>query len=81
MMKCFPHVTMIGQNTRGASGNPAPITLPNGVDVWYSRWMSLLPDGTPIEDVGIEPDIRVKHEGKGDPTFERAIEHLKKKTK
>ncbi len=76
MMAAIPHCTTMGLPTRGASGNPAPIKLPNGVDVWYSRWMSLMPDGTPIEDAGVPPDVVVEH-GDGDPTWERAREELK----
>lgn len=77
MMKANPDCKLVGMPTRGASGNPAPAELPNGVDVWYSRWKSLLPDGTPIEDVGIKPDIEVKHVfDDTDATFQKAIEIL-----
>lgn len=81
MMKALPHCTTIGQPTRGASGNPAPVQLPNGVDVWYSRWMSLTPDGEPTEDVGVTPEIEVEHTEVADVTFDKAIEVLKEKTK
>lgn len=76
MMKCLPQVTLVGQPTRGASGNPAPVPLPNGVSVWYSRWISLLPDGTPIEGKGVPPDVLVQHEGQGDPTFDATVKML-----
>ncbi|MEZ6069104.1 MAG: S41 family peptidase [Pirellulales bacterium] len=76
MMKSLDHVTLVGQATRGASGNPQPVTLSNGVEVWFSRWISLEPDGTPIEGRGVEPAVEVEHEGPGDPTFERAVELL-----
>ena len=81
MMKALPNCTLIGQSTRGASGNPRPIMLPNGVEVWYSRWKSLLPDGTCFEGVGIQPDIFVEHLQDFDPTFDKAVELLKSKTK
>ena len=81
MMKALPNCTLIGKPTRGASGNPRPVQLPNGVDVWYSRWQSQLPDGTPIEGVGIEPDIEVEHKQGSDRTYEKAIEILKAKQK
>jgi C-terminal processing protease CtpA/Prc len=55
--------------------------LPNGVEVWYSRWKSLLPDGTCFEGVGIQPDIFVEHLQDFDPTFDKAVELLKSKTK
>jgi hypothetical protein len=80
MMKALPQATLIGQPTRGASGNPAPVHLPNGVSVWYSRWVDMLPDGTPIEGLGIQPNVLIKHEGPGDPTFRAAIKMLDEKT-
>jgi len=80
MMKAIPTVTVIGQPTRGASGNPEPIQLPNGVDVWFSRWVSMLPDGTVIEDDGVIPDETIAH-GNGDSTYVRALEILKNSQK
>lgn len=80
MMKAMDHVTMVGQPTRGASGNPHPVTLPNGVKVWFSRWVSMEPDGTPIEGRGIQPDVTAEHTGEGDPTFDKAVEILREKT-
>ena len=79
LFKCLPHVTLVGQPTRGASGNPQPLPLPNGVDVWYSRWVSLLPDGTPIEGEGIAPDVLIEHRedpARFDTTFDEAVEIL-----
>ena len=81
MMKAFPRVTLIGRPTRGASGNPRPITLPNGATVFFSRWVSMLPDGTPIEGRGIAPDVVVPHEGEGDPTFDAALAELARQIK
>jgi hypothetical protein len=80
IMKALPHVNVIGLPTRGASGNPQPVQLPNGVDVWFSRWVAMTPDGAPIEDNGVTPDETVEH-GEGDPTYTRAIELLKKSKK
>jgi hypothetical protein len=60
MLKALPQVTLMGRPTRGASGNPAPVRLPNGVRVWYSRWLDLLPDGTPLEGRGVPPDVLVE---------------------
>jgi hypothetical protein len=80
MMKTLPHATLVGQPTRGASGNPAPVNLPNGISVWYSRWVDMLPDGTPIEGKGVPPDITVEHESPGDPTFDAAVKILDEKT-
>ncbi len=81
MMRALPHVTLVGRATRGSSGNPAPVDLPNGVSVWFSRWVDLLPDGTSPEGIGIRPDVEVAHEGAGDPTFQAALEELRKRTR
>lgn len=84
MMQCLPHVTTVGATTRGSSGNPAPFELP-GIDVavWYSRWVDMLPDGTPIEDAGVVPEIEVAFPRDAyrdeDPTWQRAIEVLREK--
>lgn len=81
MLKCLPHVTLVGQPTRGASGNPQPFPLPNGVDVWYSRWVSLLPDGTPIEGRGVPPDVPIEHRNDPattDATFDAGLEALER---
>jgi len=81
MFKSLPNCTVIGKTTRGASGNPASILLPNGVDVYYSRWQSLETDGTCIEGVGVKPNIEVEHEKGSDKTYTKAVEMLLKKTK
>lgn len=79
MVAALPKATLVGKPTRGASGNPAPLRLPNGVTVWFSRWLSLLPDGTPLERHGVIPDVSVEHQGEGDPTFEAAITELQRR--
>ncbi len=80
MMKALDHVTLVGQPTRGASGNPRAVTLSNGVKVYFSRWVSMEPDGTLLETIGIQPDVEVEHAGPGDPTFEKALEILRSAT-
>lgn len=83
MMKALDHCTVVGLPTRGASGNPQPVSLPNGVDAWFSRWQSLTPDGAVIEGVGVQPDIRIEHDLKlkSDSTFRNAIQILSTKAK
>lgn len=81
MLKALPHVTLVGQPTRGASGNPAPLELPNGVTVTFSRWVDMLPDGTCIEGIGAEPQVAIVHEGAGDPTFRAGVAELMKRIK
>jgi hypothetical protein len=84
MVKCLPHVTTVGAHTRGSSGNPRPFELPGvAVTVWYSRWVDLMPDGTPIEGAGIAPEIavdvpQVAYKEK-DPAWDRAVEVLRKR--
>ena len=76
MMKALPGATVIGQPTRGSSGNPAPVHLPNGVSVWFSRWEQLTPAGEPVEKRGVHPDVLVEHVGEGDPTLEAGLAEL-----
>ncbi len=81
MFKSMPHATLLGQPTQGASGNPQPVVLPNGVRITFSRWVAMRPDGSVYEGEGVQPDILVAHEKEGDSTFEAAIEELKKRLK
>ncbi len=86
MMKCLPNVTTIGMPTLGSSGNPKPFALPGvKVTVVYSRWVDMLPDGTPVEDRGVPPMIIVDQPASAykqtDPTWDRAVELLRAKTK
>jgi C-terminal processing protease CtpA/Prc len=80
MCKALPNVTVIGQPTRGASGNPKPIQLANGVVVVASTWIAMDAAGKPFEGIGVQPDELVEH-GEGDPTLDRAIAILKAKAK
>jgi hypothetical protein len=79
MLAALPHVTLVGLPTRGASGSPGPVALPNGVTVWFSRWQSLLPDGSLLEGRGVPPDVVVNHAGEGDPTFAAGLALLREK--
>ncbi len=79
MMAVMPHVTMAGQPTRGASGNPAPVPLPNGVEVWFSRWVDFLPDGTATEGRGLAPHVEIDPQGEGDATFRAGVALLRRR--
>jgi C-terminal processing protease CtpA/Prc len=86
MLKCLPHVTTIGMPTRGSSGNPKPFKLPGAeVTVVYSRWVDMLPDGTPVEDHGVPPEIVVDEPAsaydRADPTWDRAVALLRAQAK
>ena len=77
MFKALPRARLIGRPTRGASGNPQPLALANGVTVSFSRWVNLTPDGTPIETRGVQPDRDVAHEVDSDTAFLAALEEAK----
>jgi peptidase S41-like protein len=86
MLKALPQATLVGQPTRGSSGNPRPFKLPGlELTVWYSRWMDLEPDGSPVEGRGIAPQVLVNEPPEAyrdrDPTWEKAMEVMKEKTK
>jgi len=59
MMRQVPGCRVIGQPTAGASGNPKPFDLGNGVVVFLPSWQDMDPDCNCLEGRGIEPDIRV----------------------
>lgn len=85
MFAVLPNVTTLGSATRGSSGNPQPVELKDaGVTVYFSRWVSMLPDGTPIEGHGVIPEVEarfpLKAFGAEDPVLEKAIDLLKKST-
>jgi len=82
MMKQAPNANVFGATTRGASGNPMPYDLGNGVTVLLPSWKAMLPDGTEFEGVGIEPDVRVDAKrsdfAERDPVLDAALKHLRK---
>ena len=81
MLKALPNATLIGQNTRGASGNPQPVALPNGLTVRYSTWVPLDMEGQPFEGTGIQPATRIDDDSTGVKGLQAAIEHLNQATK
>jgi hypothetical protein len=72
---------LIGDRTRGASGNPKECALSNGVTYRVSTWMAFDAQMQPIEDRGIQPDIYINPEasidGEHDYVVERALRELK----
>lgn len=56
MMRACPNVTLIGQTTRGGSGNPETFTLSNGVKYTVSRWVAYDAAQVEIEDHGVAPN-------------------------
>jgi C-terminal processing protease CtpA/Prc len=80
MMKQADACKLIGEQTAGSSGNPRPHDLGNGVVAFLSSWEDFQPDGTPIEGVGIKPDIAIpgdaKNYEKADPVLDAAMKYL-----
>jgi hypothetical protein len=81
MMKQVPGCKLVGTKSYGSSGNPKPTALPNGVTVYLPSWKSMQPDGSPIEGVGIAPDLRVRTLERSfresDPVLEAALKLLR----
>ena len=60
MMKACPQVTLMGDRTRGASGNPAQFEQPSiGVNYKVSSWIAYDANQVPFEDVGIAPQVMI----------------------
>ena len=58
-MGTLPNVTLVGDRTAGATGNPGTFNLANGWTYTVSRWIEYTPDNQIIEDNGIAPDVFV----------------------
>lgn len=73
--------TLIGSKSPGASGNPRPHDLGNGVTVMLPSWRDQTLDGRDNEGVGITPDVVVDAKPEqfraSDPVLARALEHLR----
>jgi hypothetical protein len=82
MLAVCPDVTSVGDRTCGSSGRPQRIDLPGGIAVNVPTWNDMTPDGTPIEDVGVQPEVPVKAAPDAfdakDPVMEAALALLRK---
>ena len=72
MMKCFPEVKTVGDQTGGGAGLPFTSTLPNGWTVRFSACPSYDRNGQQIE-FGIAPDYSV---GQTDEDFAKGRDTL-----
>jgi hypothetical protein len=74
---------LVGEKSYGASGNPKPYELGNGVTVFLPSWRDLTLDGKDQEGVGITPDVVVETKREdfeqGDPVLVRALELIREK--
>ncbi|MFH0726081.1 MAG: S41 family peptidase [Pseudomonadota bacterium] len=77
MMKNCPNVSLIGDRTRGASGNPQEFGLPNNVSYSISSWVAYTDQMMEFEDKGIAPDIQIdpaaSYNNERDFVLEKAI--------
>jgi hypothetical protein len=74
MMKQVPGCVLIGERSFGASGNPQPIALGNGVTVYLPCWKDLRLDGTCFEGEGIAPDVEVAFSREAKPARDTVLE-------
>jgi hypothetical protein len=59
-MRELPNVTVVGDTTAGATGNPAPVTLAGGWKIWVPRWIARTAQHLIVEWNGIAPDLYVR---------------------
>ena len=82
MMKQNPECTLVGDNTAGASGNPQPVDLGNGVTAFVPSWKNMDLDGVCLEGKGIAPDRKVEintlNSRLPDPVIAAALDLLRK---
>ncbi|MFH1548297.1 MAG: S41 family peptidase [Candidatus Omnitrophota bacterium] len=83
-MNQLSQVTLVGDRTAGSSGNPTfiELNLPVKISVGIPQWIDLLPDGTPLEEKGIQPDIFIvapkeDFSGDNDPVLKKGLELLR----
>jgi peptidase S41-like protein/tricorn protease-like protein len=81
MMGQCPNVTLMGDRTRGSSGNPKVVQLPMNMAFSVPQWIDYLPDGTPLDEHGVHPDIWFEpesgaFEGQRDDLLQAALNRL-----
>ena len=80
-MAQMPNVTLAGDQTAGATGNPGTFPLAGGWSYTMSRWIEYTASGQVIEDIGISPDVPVPSSAADfaqgrDPVLDWALDHL-----
>jgi len=78
VMRTLPNVTVIGDTTGGASGNPATYPLRNGWRFTVPRWLEFGPDRQPIEGRGVAPHVAMTwdpaaYDRERDPLIDAAV--------
>jgi carboxyl-terminal processing protease len=59
VLEQYPGAVKIGSQTAGAVGNVSIVTLPGGIETYFTGLGVFYPDYTPTQRVGIVPDIQV----------------------
>jgi len=82
MMSGATNVTTMGDHTCGSSGNPRIVKLPLDMTVSVPRWIDYLPDGTPLDERGFQPEVVFPpkpgaFEGNRDDLLKAALERLR----
>ena len=82
MMSGDPDLVTMGDHTCGSSGNPRIVLLPFDMTVSVPRWIDYLPDGTPLDERGVTPQVRFKptpgaFSGQRDDLLTAALERLR----
>ncbi|MBC8089601.1 MAG: hypothetical protein H7Z40_20245 [Phycisphaerae bacterium] len=77
-MRELSHVTVVGDTTGGASGNPGTFALGNGWSFTVPQWIEFGPDRKPIEWKGVAPNVAVPwapraFETERDPLIDTAV--------
>jgi hypothetical protein len=83
MMSGDPDMVTMGDHTCGSSGNPRMLKLPLDITVSIPRWIDYLPDGSPLDERGFQPQIPFKpqpgaFEGTRDDLLTAALDRLRK---
>jgi len=83
MMSGDGDATIMGDHTCGSSGNPEIINLPLDMTVSVPRWIDYLPDGTPLDERGFQPQLPFHpapgaFDGNRDDLLKAAVEQLRK---
>jgi carboxyl-terminal processing protease len=84
-MRTLPQVTVIGDTTGGASGNPGTHALGNGWQFTVPRWLEFGPDRQPIEGRGVAPTVAMPwhpqlYDRARDPLIDAAVGMLGERT-
>ncbi|MGC8794628.1 MAG: S41 family peptidase, partial [Bryobacteraceae bacterium] len=72
---------LVGSRSAGANGDITRFTLPGGIQVSFSGQQVLLPDGSPLQRVGLKPDVEARPTIAGiragrDEVLEKALQVL-----